>query len=155
MTARERAIRSRLRELEDETGYLDVDLVIRTARDNPEDPMHPCFTWDVEKAAWERWREQARAMIRRVRYVEQITQRELDNVPHYVSVTTQPPTSGYKAIDRVAQHEAQSREVFNDEIRRAIAAVERARAVSDILGTRDQLEVVLQQLIAIQQQQAA
>jgi len=155
MTARERAIRNRLKELEDETGYLDVDLVIRTARDNPNDPMHPCFTWDVEKAAWERWREQARAMIRRVRYVEQTTRHELNDVPHYVSVTTAPPSSGYRALDRVAQHQEQSREVFNDEIRRAIAAVERARGVSDILGMRNALETVLEQLIAIQQQQAA
>jgi hypothetical protein len=48
-------------------GRVDPLDLIEAARD----PSHPChgdFTWDVEAAAEERWRDQARALIRACKF---------------------------------------------------------------------------------------
>jgi hypothetical protein len=152
MTAKQRDIRNRLRELEDATGFLDLDTVIEAARD-PKDLLHEHFTWDVEKAAYERWKDQARALIRSVKYVEQTTQHELA-CPKYISITESSGRAGYRQLDTVKAKRDRSLEVFNDEIKRTLAALERARAVSDVLGLRAQLEDVIAQVVLIQQQAA-
>lgn len=48
-----------------EGGTLPTHRVWTEAR-NEESPIHKAFTWDVEKAAEERWADQARALIRSV-----------------------------------------------------------------------------------------
>ena len=58
-------------------GRVDPLELIEAARD----PSHPChgdFTWDMEQAAAERWRDQARAIIRKCKFevlVEDVTER--------------------------------------------------------------------------------
>lgn len=58
-----------------QNGRIDPADLIEAAKD----PSHPChgdFTWDMDKAAVERWRDQARAIIRRCKFeviVEDVT----------------------------------------------------------------------------------
>jgi hypothetical protein len=55
-----------IRELENR-GKVNPNDLITAARD----PAHPChtdFTWDLNKAAAERWRDQARALIRQCKF---------------------------------------------------------------------------------------
>jgi hypothetical protein len=71
-----------------------IRLLERDGKVNPNDLVkaarsagHPChgdFTWDIEDAAKERWRDQARAIIRRCKFevlVEEITERVVRYVP--------------------------------------------------------------------------
>jgi len=148
MTPKQKVIRERLRGLEDEAGFLDLDRVIEAAK-NPDDPMHNEFTWDVKQAALEHWKNQARAMIRKVRYVETITKVELD-VSKYVSVSSSTQRAGYMSLDRVRDRKEIANEVFNEEIKRARAALERARSVADILDRRDDLEKVISWIVDLQ-----
>jgi len=148
MTAKQKAIRERLRQLEDESGFLDLEIVIDAARD-PADPMHDHFTWDVNKAAAERWRDQARALIRSVRYVETTTKVELD-ASNYVTVAKKTERAGYMSLDKVRSQQGLAEDTFNDEVKRARAALERARIVADILGKRDELEQIIQWLANLQ-----
>ena len=56
-----------IRELE-KSGRVDPFELIEVSRD----PAHPChgdFTWDIKKAAAERWHEQAKSLIRRCEFV--------------------------------------------------------------------------------------
>lgn len=56
-------------------GKVDPLDLIEAARD-PSHPCHSSFTWDVEQAAAERWRDQARALIRACKFevlVEDVT----------------------------------------------------------------------------------
>jgi hypothetical protein len=67
---KEAAIKSLLR-----GGQVDPNDLIEAARD-PEHPCHGDFTWDVNKAASERHRDQARSIIRRCKFeviVEDVT----------------------------------------------------------------------------------
>jgi len=64
-------------------GRVNPDDLIEAAR-SPDHPCHADFTWDVEQAAAERLRDQARGLIRRVRFeiqVEEVTERVVMYVP--------------------------------------------------------------------------
>ena len=60
----------------EKNGRVDPVALINAARD----ASHPChgdFTWDVDAAAAERWRDQARALIRRCKFeviIDDVTQ---------------------------------------------------------------------------------
>lgn len=49
------------------SGMVDPNDLIKAAR-HPGHPWHDGFTWDVTQAAAERWREQARAIIRQLHF---------------------------------------------------------------------------------------
>ena len=64
---KEAAIRSLER-----SGKVDPLDLIEAAK-SPDHPCHGDFTWDVDKAATERWRDQARELIRRVKFEVQVS----------------------------------------------------------------------------------
>ena len=69
---KERAVRALER-----GGKVDPADLIEASR-APDHPCHGDFTWDVDAAAAERWRDQARSIIRRCKFevtVEDITER--------------------------------------------------------------------------------
>ena len=51
----------------EKNGQVDPVRLIEAAR-NPEHPCHSDFTWDIKQAASERWRDQARELIRSVKF---------------------------------------------------------------------------------------
>jgi hypothetical protein len=155
MTPKQRAIREQLRLVEEQHGQLDIDRIIEIARSDPNNPMHSEFTWDVQEAARKRWRDECRAMIRSVCYVEKTTRHEMVDVPEYVSVTVRSKERAYVSLDRVRENEILSQQTFNDEISRAIANVKRALAVSDVLGMRHHMEDVLSRLLQARERMAA
>ena len=75
---KEAAVKSLLQD-----GRIDPCDLIEAAQS----PLHPChgdFTWDLDKAAAERWRDQARAIIRRCKFeviVEDVTTPVVSYVP--------------------------------------------------------------------------
>ena len=76
--AKEAAIRAL-----EKNGRVDPAELIEVARD-PEHPCHSSFTWDIEQAAQERWRDQARELIRSVKFevlVEDVGNRVCMYVP--------------------------------------------------------------------------
>ena len=93
-------------------GKVDPEDLIEAARDESH-PCHGDFTWDVGAAALERWRDQARSIIRKckfevivddvttsvVRYVE-----STDNDPVFVSL---PKIRGVAKTSAVMQRELQ------------------------------------------------
>lgn len=75
---KEAAIRSLER-----NGRVDPADLIAAAKD-PSHPCHDDFTWDIEKAAAERWRDQSRALIRKCKFevlVEEVTTPVVNYVP--------------------------------------------------------------------------
>lgn len=71
-----------IRSLE-KNGRVNPVELIEAAR-SPEHPCHSDFTWDVEQAAQERWRDQARELIRAVKFevlVEEVGNRVCMYVP--------------------------------------------------------------------------
>lgn len=65
-------------------GKVDPNDLIEAAK-SPKHPCHDSFTWDVNQAAAERWRDQARELIRRVTFevkVEEITMSVVNYIPN-------------------------------------------------------------------------
>lgn len=139
--AKKEEVRKRLDELEEDDGFLDLEVVIDAAR-NPEDILHEYFTWDDAQAAHERRRDQARHLIASVRYVETTTRVELA-AKKYVTGERITKRAGYYSLDHVKQNEEFVNSVLNDELKRARGAVDRALAVADVLGVKDKLEEAL------------
>ena len=68
----------------EKNGRVDPNDLIEAAK-SPNHPCHEDFTWDVGKAAAERWRDQARSLIRRVHFevqIEDTTERVVMFVPN-------------------------------------------------------------------------
>lgn len=64
-------------------GKVDPVDLINAAKD-PKHPCHDEFTWDIEKAAEERWRDQARSIIRKCKFeviIEEMTSPVVRYVP--------------------------------------------------------------------------
>jgi hypothetical protein len=152
MTAKQKALATRLYELEKKKGYLTPQAVVNDAR-NPKSPLHERFEWDDQKAANAHRLDVARELIREVRYIETITRAELE-CPNYASVSITKDIRGYVPMDRAKKNKEWAHEILNDELTRVRAALERSRGVCDILKLRDELEIVLQQLLMLQEKAA-
>lgn len=148
MTSRERSIAARMQELLDNSpdGLLHDEAVVMAAK-NPEDVLHAEFNWDDAEAAHLQRLSVARRLIRSVKYVERVTRTEF-KTPNYVRVTL-PSSTGYMPIERVRSDKEIAQSVIREEVKRARAALERARNIADVIGLRDELEDLLERLMAI------
>lgn len=149
MTAKQRAIRAHLETLRDADGFIDPEGVVNDAR-NPTAPTHDQFDWNDVTAAHAHRLDVARQLIRSVRYVEQITRVEFQDVPAWVHVTRPGKSQGYINLDSVKTNVEMCQEVLNNEIKQATAALRRALAIGDVLGVRAQIEDVIATLVQLQ-----
>jgi hypothetical protein len=68
----------------EEGGKVDPNDLVNAAK-KASHPCHEDFTWDVKAAAGERWRDQARKLIRRVEFevvVDDVTESVVQYVPN-------------------------------------------------------------------------
>jgi hypothetical protein len=127
-TEKEAAIRA----LEN-NGTVDPNDLIEAARAE----RHPChndFTWDIHDAAAERWRDQARALIRKCKFevrIEEITER----VVQYIPSNTEEAT--FMSVPKL-RSKAKVRENMRCELDMLLGLVGRIRGLSiakqNILG---------------------
>jgi len=131
--------RSRLAEMESK-GELTPELVVKEAK-RPTSPLHGLFEWDLKKAAYRHWIEQARTIIRSLSVVvteDTITAR----VPLYIR---DPRTAeGYMSILSVGNSKDMARQAILSEFKAVNAALQRAKNISVQLG----MEPLLERLIA-------
>lgn len=111
-----------IRSLYDRHGELTAELVVNDAR--PADaPLHRYFEWDDETAAEAYRLEQARAMIRRVRYVA-ATPELAAPVREFMFVTDTTSSPQPRVVyRRVTDFTAGERDEVRERMRRAIASL--------------------------------
>jgi hypothetical protein len=126
--------------LEDEDGNVSKKAVVEKARD-PVSAMHGAFTWDTNKAAEERWLEQAAVLIRRVKIEVTFREAKLDCVRYVRNATV---SNEYSNILRVRTNEDRSRTTVLDEMMRVTQAAKRARAVVAVLGSPEQVDQIIE-----------
>jgi hypothetical protein len=131
-----------IRSLAGPGGQLDPEKVVEAARP-PGSPIHEDFEWDLETAARQHWIEQARTLIRYVRF-EVVIERETIVVPYYVVDPDRPPKSQtYVELTSVKGQRARALRVLDDEVDRIASAIERARKVALVLGVGPDLDSML------------
>jgi hypothetical protein len=132
-------------------GRLTADDVWHDGRDDPESPLHAEFTWEVDKAAEAHWRTRARQLIEEC-YVQVRFKTTTYRVPAYVrDQTASAREQGYVSVTHLKTDRDLSLEALEYEVRRARAALERARGVAIGLElpttTVDEMLTELEQLM--------
>lgn len=152
--AKLRLMAERLAKIEerDREGILRVDDVIHDAK-NPRSPLHDQFEWDIKKAALTCWREQARALIQRVR-VEFTNHTSIIRVPQYVRDTkAKPSEQGYTSIARLRSDRSKALDTLRNEAERAAALLQRVRDLAAALDLESELDPILDEFAAFRMRQ--
>lgn len=134
-----------LRAIYTRDGKLDPDMIWQEARAYPEGhPFHDYFTWDVSEAARKRWVDEARMLIRTVRFEVQTT-RFTASVPLFVP---DPESVGndYTMLSDEKHSEIVKREMIVAEFSRASNALKRARAVAVGLNMDREISIAEQHI---------
>ena len=139
MTERD-VIAQRLAELEKAGGgNLTAEAVVEDAK-SKSSPLHDKFTWDIKKAAYAHWLEQARALIRTVRYEHRTETRVISVVAYVRNPENEPDEQGYVHVEKLRKDVDLSREAVAYEFTRAAAALARARDLAVSLGIGDEID---------------
>ena len=126
-------------------GRLTPDLVVAAARDKTS-PLHAHFTWDIRKAAKERWLDQARALIKLVR-VEITTTEHSYHIPKYIRDPEMPSDKqGYVSFERLQTDDELARQAVINEFARAGAALKRAQDIAHALAIKPAIDDLLERL---------
>lgn len=141
--AKKEAIKKRLAELEKKgKGILTPQAVVEDARD-PKSPLHGQFNWDVSKAAYEYWLDQARALIVSVRYVYKTEKTVVKAVFYHRNPDAAGTEPGYVSIPTLRSDEDMSRSALIDAFRRIGDELRRARQLAVALDLDREVEQLL------------
>lgn len=113
-------------------GILTPEAVVEDAK-SKSSPLHDKFTWDIKKAAYAHWLDQARALIRTVRYEHRTETRVISAVAYVRNPESEPGEQGYVHTKKLRSDVDLSREAVAYEFARALAALNRAREIAVVL----------------------
>lgn len=140
------AVRKRIIALADKNGgRIEPDQVIEDAQ-NPKSPLHGEFDWDVEKAAWEHWRDVARGLIRSVQVERVVHNRTVTSIAYVRDPQKASGEQGYVALDTIKGTERLAHAALIAEFDRASSALERALAVAAALELEKDVESLLRRI---------
>lgn len=137
-----------IRSLADADGHVDPDVVVAAAQD-PRCILHDEFSWDLEEAAKQCWRDRAQALIRYVKLEIRIS-RQTIVAPFYVCDPIRPPKSRrYVELTIAGRDRDIAQQILTAELDRIVAAVRRAQQIAAVLGLQDELESLLEQVSSL------
>lgn len=130
MGNKKKAIQERLQHLHARDGSLTPSAVVEDARD-PESPLHSEFVWDDKKAAEKQRLDAARRLIRSIKVFVSVEEHVLES-PCYVH---DPRELGqrYVEVQSVRGDVEHARELVKQELKRVVAALQRANRVAAAL----------------------
>jgi hypothetical protein len=145
----------RLRELADANGgRLKPQDVVDDARDEAS-PLHAYFTWDVEKAAAERWLDQARTLIRSVEVTFR-TDITVVRAPYFVrDPAAGPKVPGYVAVKALRTESDLAREAIVNEFSRVADLMRRAQNLAKALQLEEEVGALVSQVVELRDRVAA
>jgi len=138
----------RLRDLEDKWGRLDTRIVLEDAA-SPDSPTHGSFEWDDTVAGAAFRLEQARTLIRRVKF-EVIIEEVPTRVVKYVRDPGRPAESMYRSIPRI-RSATMAAGVMAAELARILGNVDRSLGIARVKAAQLPAGVV-EGLVSVQEQ---
>jgi hypothetical protein len=106
-------------------GKVDPNDLIEAARSEGH-PCHEDFTWDVHEAACERWRDQARAIIRRCKFE---VQHEDITMPVVQYIPSQDDDRTFTSLPRI-RSKAKTNEIMLAELDMLLGLVARIHGIA-------------------------
>ncbi len=135
-------VADRLQQIYNLHGKLTPDIVIDEAKD-PESILHGHFDWDVDAAALEHWRNQARRLISSVRVVFTTDTTAVACVAYVRDPSAPSDEQGYVQVNQVRTDTDRSREVLVSEFSRAAAVLTRAKEIAAVFGMENEVEELI------------
>lgn len=130
-------------------GRLRVDDIIAAARPKTA-VLHGQFDWDKARCVERDLRNQARALVERVRMIPGRHERLVTRVPLYVRDPDAGPTEqGYRSVAETRKDPVEAQRALEIEFDRAKSAMTRACAVAEGLGLAEDISALLVQLEVI------
>lgn len=105
-------------------GVVDPLDLVNAAKD-PKHPCHDDFTWDIEQAANERWRDQARAVIRKVHFYVQVDE-TTERVVNYMPCEDAEETPVFRSVMTI-RSKGTAKAILVSELSQLIGNVSRVR----------------------------
>jgi DNA-binding NarL/FixJ family response regulator len=121
-------------------GRFTAEMLVEEARANPTGPFYKYFEWDIAKAAWNYWVDQARALIRSIRVDIVIEDKEYRLAEFVHDPEVKRGHQGYVAVRKLRQEPANAESVILNEFSMAAAFLDRARGLSAYLGVEKPTE---------------
>ena len=138
------AIGKELERLKDPDGNIYCKKIITAARE-PSHLFHPHFTWDVQRAAEERWMDQARILIRAIHIEDDRT--EDGTAPAFVSINGEAGTR-YWAIKDVVKSKDLIDLVLKAAHRDLEAFEKRYRTLTDVCAVVGRAKTIVKRKLA-------
>lgn len=135
-------------------GRLIAQAVVDDAKDESS-PLHAHFTWDTDKAAAERWLDQARTLIRSVEITFR-TETTVIRTPYFVrDPEAGPKEQGYISVKAVRKESDLAREVLVQEFSRVADLMRRARALAKALQLDEEVGAMVDSIVELRDRVAA
>lgn len=128
---------------------LTPQIVIDDARDG-DSPLHDCFTWDIEKAAYKQLLHEARQLIRSVKIEFKIESVKVNTVAYVRDPDKPSDEPGYISVDKVKSDREASRLILIDEFRRAGSALRRAQRLAKYFELENQVNELSEKIDSAQ-----
>lgn len=134
-------------------GEIKPDRVIEEAK-KPDSPLHDRFEWNVEKAALETWRAQARDIISSFS-VTLIVNRTEYNISEFVENPIKAPNEqGYVSFEMVSSNKQMTRRFMDKELAIASTYVEKSKTYAEVLGLGQKVEGLLSKIASVRKKVA-
>jgi len=135
-------------------GQLTPENVMKEGTQDKKSPFYEHFTHGLKEAATKCWLDEARALIRSVKYEVTVENKGVI-VPKYVhdpqAPTTANGTRGQGYIETMtAKNDLETaRAILRSEISRAIGAMERANRIASVFGLTDEIDGMISTLTSL------
>ncbi len=146
LTAQAINIAAELEAIENERGQLKPEDVVTVAA-NPEHPLHDCFEWDDTMAAEQYRIDQARTLIRSVRYEIQVNETAVRAVKYVRDESAPEREARYMNVTKLTSEELIAR-TLETEVQRIRSLIERGRGIAANLQRTAEFDALLRQVVA-------
>jgi len=131
--------------VEQRGGVITCEQYVREAS-SPSSPLHPFLDWDSKRASHKYRLLQARARLRRIKYVVHTDTTSIRTVAYVHKPTLPAGVGGYMRLLDVRGDADEAGALLRVEFTRAGAMLRRARSLAVAVDMVDELDVVVEQI---------
>lgn len=147
------SVRAAIQATADDLGQVTPTGVIAAAED-PSNILHSEFEWDNSVAGHQHRLAQARMLIREITFeASDVKRRPISEISYVHRPGAKQQC--YVPLSRVKRSRKLAKAVLDEEISRCESSIRRAREIADVIGLRDDLDVILRELVVIKRRAAA
>jgi hypothetical protein len=131
-------------------GRLTPEAVVADAKCK-DSPLHGHFTWDIKKAAYAHWIEQARTLITSVRIEMRTDTTVVSAVAYIRDPAAAGKQQGYVSVEQLRTDKDLARDALVSEFGRVADMLRRARELATALDVEKEVDELLNDVVGLRQ----